>query len=187
MLFRSIGRLGIPVLAFFLWGVTAPASPQPDAVEQIAQRYPTPELFASFLKKRVVFREDIQLFGREDYWQGPEEFLNRGAGDCEDYALLAEEVLKRQGKKAFVLSLYGEGGYAHTVCVFMEEGRYQVINQDRVIRYGAKSLEELANDLYPRWVWGAVACRAGTRGRAVQRITSEARLSPSVFPSTAGR
>ncbi len=175
MLFRSIGCFGISALMLIL-GMAPPASPQGGRLEQIAQQCETPELLAVFLKERLTFRDDFLLFGREDYWQEPEEFLAQGAGDCEDYALLAEEVLKRQGREAFVLSLYGEGGYAHTVCVFIEEGAYHVLNQDRVIRAGAKNLEELADQLYPRWVWGAVARRAGTRGQAVRRITARRAL-----------
>jgi predicted transglutaminase-like cysteine proteinase len=30
---------------------------------------------------------DRELFGRQDYWQPPEEFEKRKAGDCEDFSL----------------------------------------------------------------------------------------------------
>ena len=139
-------------------------------LETIARAYPTPEQLALFLHKNVFFQEDVRLFGLADYWQDPEEFLDRRKGDCEDYALLAQAVLLHQGQEAFVFSLYGEQGYAHTVCVFVEKGCYNVINQDRVIRYHAKSLEDLATYLYPQWNWGAVAERVGHRGRAIREI-----------------
>lgn len=185
MLFRSCWKYGIPAwMLIVVMGLPGAASPeQPGRLEAIAQRCSTPELLAAFLKEHVTFQEDRRLFGREDYWQEPEEFLDRSAGDCEDYALLAEAVLRGQGREAFVLSLYGEGGYAHTVCVFSEKRRYHVINQDRVVRYGARSLEELADRLYPRWTWGAVARRVGTRGQAVRRITPGSRPSSSGFRS----
>ena len=171
MLFGPIGKHAVLAFVLVLWSASA-ASPQPGGLDEIARRYPTPERLAAFLKERIVFKEDQQLFGTEDYWQQPEEFLNRGAGDCEDYALLAQEILKRQGKEAFVLSLYGDENYAHTVCVFVEQGCSHVINQDRVIRYGARSIEELATDLYPRWKWAAIARRVCTRGQAIRKITA---------------
>lgn len=152
----------------------APASSAPGRVEgpveALVRLTRTPEQLAQFLRENIFFREDLRQFGRVDYWQDPEELLARRQGDCEDYALLAQAVLSRLGLQAFVLSLYGQAGYAHTVCVYVEEGRYNVVNQDRVVRYRARSLEELATRLYSRWDWGAVAERQGHRGRAVREI-----------------
>ncbi|MBI3332828.1 MAG: transglutaminase domain-containing protein [Candidatus Omnitrophica bacterium] len=141
-----------------------------NSLEAIARSCATPEQLARFLQAKISFQDDARQFGRPDYWQDPEELLTRGKGDCEDYALLAQAVLSRQGIEAFVFSLYGEGGYAHTVCVFEEDGGYNVINEDRLIRYRARSLQELATELYPRWIWGAVAQKTGHRGRAGRQI-----------------
>jgi predicted transglutaminase-like cysteine proteinase len=41
----------------------------------------------SFYNRRVVFREDAENWGQNDYWASPLESLNRGAGDCEDFAI----------------------------------------------------------------------------------------------------
>ena len=147
-------------------------------VEAIACAYPTPELLAQFLRKQIRFETDTQLFGEPDHWQTPKEFLAQRAGDCEDYALLAQAVLSKQGREAFVLSLFGPDGYAHTVCVFIEAGRYNVMNQDRIVRYRAKSLEQLASSLYPSWSWAAVTVQAGNHGRLVHEIRN-----PSPAPS----
>ena len=140
------------------------------ALDSIARSLPTPEQLARFLNTHLTFREDLPLFGQADYWQSPEEVLSRGQGDCEDYASLAADLLGRLGIRAFLFSLYGENGYAHTVCVFVEGGRYSVMNQDRLLHYRAASLEELAGKLYRAWEWGAVAERHGHRGRAVRII-----------------
>jgi len=139
-------------------------------LESVARTCTTPEQLALFLHENLVFQEDRSLFGQTDYWQAPEEVLLRGKGDCEDYALLASDLLNRQGREAFIFSLYGEKGYAHTVCVFVENGRYSVLNQDRLVRCKAASLEALADQLYSGWKWGAVAQRQGHRGRAVRLI-----------------
>ena len=144
-------------------------------LEGIARAYPTPERLALFLRGNLTFQEDVRLFRQPDYWQDSEEFLRRGRGDCEDYALLARDLLRLQGFEAFVLSLYGEAGYAHTVCVYVEKGRYNAVNQDRLIRAEAGSIPELAGNLYPRWKWCAIAERQVHRGRAVRVIRRRSR------------
>ena len=115
---------------------------------------------------------DETLFGVADYWQAPEELAVRRKGDCEDYALLARELLQRNGIEAYVFSLFGDGGYAHTVSVFMDRGgRYNVINQDKVTYYRVSSLQALASSIYCRWTFGGVTERQGTRGRMIIHIS----------------
>lgn len=155
--------------ALFLHPCQTAESNEP-SLTTLARTCSSPEEIASYLKQEFTFQEDPSLFNEPDYWQEPEEFLNRKRGDCEDYAILAKTILEQQGSEAFLLSLYGGSGYAHTVCVFVDDRGYSVINQDRVIHYQAASLETLAGLLCPTWVWGAVAERAGHRGRAVSTI-----------------
>ncbi|MEQ8202927.1 MAG: transglutaminase-like cysteine peptidase, partial [Smithellaceae bacterium] len=50
----------------------------------------------SFIKK-IQNREDIEVWGVTDYWATPVEFLGRGAGDCEDYAITKYFTLKAMG------------------------------------------------------------------------------------------
>ena len=40
-----------------------------------------------FFNRRVIFRDDIDVWGQIDYWATPLEMLGRGEGDCEDYAI----------------------------------------------------------------------------------------------------
>lgn len=42
------------------------------------------------------YREDRDVWGREDYWAIPQEFLRR-SGDCEDYAIIKYFTLKELG------------------------------------------------------------------------------------------
>jgi len=149
------------------------AVPNPAALTELARTYTTPKAVAKFLRREFTFARDEALFGAEDRWQTPEEFLSRRTGDCEDYALLARELLRRNGIEAYVFSLIGQEGYAHTVAVYLDErGRYNVINQDRLRTYRAKSLEALASALYPGWTWGAIAEQVGTRGHSVREIVN---------------
>ncbi len=41
----------------------------------------------TFFNRRVRFAEDTEVWGVVDYWATPLEFMGRGAGDCEDYAI----------------------------------------------------------------------------------------------------
>lgn len=50
----------------------------------------------SFFNK-LSYAEDIDLWGVKDYWATPVEFLCRGAGDCEDYAIAKYFTLKALG------------------------------------------------------------------------------------------
>ncbi|MDI6743526.1 MAG: transglutaminase-like cysteine peptidase, partial [Smithella sp.] len=51
----------------------------------------------SFFNKNTSFVNDMDLYGVKDYWATPIEFLSRGAGDCEDYAIAKYFSLKMMG------------------------------------------------------------------------------------------
>ena len=40
-----------------------------------------------FFNRRILSREDIDVWGQVDYWASPLEMLDKGAGDCEDFAI----------------------------------------------------------------------------------------------------
>lgn len=40
-----------------------------------------------FINQRIRFVDDSQNWGQGDYWATPLETLNKGAGDCEDFAI----------------------------------------------------------------------------------------------------
>jgi predicted transglutaminase-like cysteine proteinase len=41
-----------------------------------------------FFNRRIRFDEDVAVWGRSDHWATPMETLGRGAGDCEDFAIV---------------------------------------------------------------------------------------------------
>lgn len=51
----------------------------------------------SFFNKRIAYMEDIQAWGKKDYWATPLETLNKGAGDCEDLAIAKYFALEQLG------------------------------------------------------------------------------------------
>lgn len=50
-----------------------------------------------FFNSRIRFSNDIDVWGVQDYWATPVEFLCKGAGDCEDYAIAKYFTLKALG------------------------------------------------------------------------------------------
>lgn len=40
-----------------------------------------------FFNQRIVFRDDTEVWGQVDHWASPLETLDKGQGDCEDYAI----------------------------------------------------------------------------------------------------
>jgi predicted transglutaminase-like cysteine proteinase len=40
-----------------------------------------------FFNRRILFRDDTEAWSQVDYWASPLETLDRGQGDCEDYAI----------------------------------------------------------------------------------------------------
>lgn len=45
------------------------------------------DAFNQFFNRRIQSREDIDVWGQVDYWASPMEMLEKGAGDCEDFAI----------------------------------------------------------------------------------------------------
>jgi predicted transglutaminase-like cysteine proteinase len=50
-----------------------------------------------FYNSRIQFVSDIDLWGLQDYWATPIEFLCKKAGDCEDFAIAKFFTLKAMG------------------------------------------------------------------------------------------
>ena len=45
------------------------------------------EAVNQFFDRRIAFKDDTEVWGQVDYWASPLEMLDKGAGDCEDYAI----------------------------------------------------------------------------------------------------
>ncbi|WP_228028204.1 transglutaminase-like cysteine peptidase [Chitinibacter fontanus] len=79
----------------------------------------------NFFNERIIFAPDRQVWGVEDYWATPVEFLGRGAGDCEDFAiakyfsLLALGVSESKLRITYVqASGHGPANLAHMVLTY---------------------------------------------------------------------
>jgi predicted transglutaminase-like cysteine proteinase len=50
-----------------------------------------------FFNSRIRFASDIDVWGVQDYWATPIEFICKNAGDCEDFAIAKYFTLKAMG------------------------------------------------------------------------------------------
>ena len=80
-----------------------------------------------FFNRRILFRDDSEVWGQVDYWASPFEMLEKGAGDCEDYAvakyfsLIAAGVTAQKLRLVYVRAQTGGPGgavQAHMVLAY---------------------------------------------------------------------
>jgi predicted transglutaminase-like cysteine proteinase len=65
---------------------------------------------------------DREQFGKDDYWQPPDEFEKRKKGDCEDFALWTWRQLLNLGYDArFVVGSSGRYGDGHAWVEYFED------------------------------------------------------------------
>ncbi len=95
-----------------------------------------------FFNRRILFRDDADAWGQVDYWASPLESLERGQGDCEDFAiakyfsLLAAGVPAGRMRLVYVRAqLGGPGGptQAHMVLAHYAEPNAEPLILDNLI------------------------------------------------------
>lgn len=156
-------------------GASAQSLVRPLSLDTLAQDLNSPEAIARYMWKNFTYEYDRRQFGQEEYWQSPEEFLDHKKGDCEDFALFAHALLSENGYKSFVINLYAPK-YAHTVVVFIEDGKYNAIDGTDLKNYQANSLEELFTELNPHWITGAIMTKSSRKsvGKVMKKFDRNA-------------
>lgn len=51
----------------------------------------------AFFNRQMLFEDDMVVWGQDDYWATPLEFMGRGAGDCEDFVIAKYITLQMLG------------------------------------------------------------------------------------------
>ncbi len=106
------------------------------------------KLVNDFFNRRIRFQEDLTVWAKSDYWATPMETLGRGAGDCEDFAIvkyftllllgIPDEKLRLIYVQARIGGVNSSVTQAHMVLAF-----YPVPDAEPMI------LDNLINDLRP--------------------------------------
>lgn len=76
----------------------------------------TPKRFAAYF---ADFEDEVGV-----EVQTPAEFLSRRRGDCDDYAILADHVLKQHGYGTRLVHVRMVGRIAHAICYVFEDRAY---------------------------------------------------------------
>ena len=77
-----------------------------------------------FFNRRIAFYEDIEIWQRVDHWASPLETLDKGQGDCEDYAIAKYFALTAVGvpvaklRLVYVRAQLNGGVQAHMVLAY---------------------------------------------------------------------
>lgn len=94
---------------------------------------------------KIQYRSDRENWGTEDYWALPREFLAKGTGDCEDYAIakyFALKALKVSPKNMMIVSVRDvkNGGY-HAILVVLYGSSFYVLDNasNRIYRNSSVS------------------------------------------------
>lgn len=75
---------------------------------------------------------DPEAYGKGDYWASPAEAIEVGAGDCDEYATLSYQVLRRLGFDAVVVSLnlFNDVNAGHAVVFVQMNGTVYVLDNE---------------------------------------------------------
>ena len=93
----------------------------------------------SFFDDRIRYAEDQETWGVPDYWASPLEMLQKGAGDCEDYAigkyfsLIAAGVAPAKMRLVYVRAQLGGAVQAHMVLAYYADPQAEPLILDNLI------------------------------------------------------
>lgn len=76
----------------------------------------TPNMLYWVLKK-IPYKTDMELYGKEEYWARADEFWKHKGGDCEDYANFAVNVMRYQAYEAQRKDYYINGVFGHAIAI----------------------------------------------------------------------
>jgi len=135
-----------------------------------------------FYNRRVVFTDDAAAWGSDDYWASPLETLEKGQGDCEDYAiakyfsLLAGGVPVARLRLVYARAMIGGPGgavQAHMVLAYYAQPGAEPLILDNLI--GDVRPASRRPDLTPVFSFNSEGLWQGAAGAAAGDPT--ARLS----------
>ncbi|WP_227368031.1 transglutaminase-like cysteine peptidase [Halomonas sp. M20] len=99
-----------------------------------------------FFNHRIRWIEDIQIWGKEDFWATPLETLIKGAGDCEDYAIAKYQTLKTlgiPGRRLRMIYVRARIGRSDIIQAHMVLGYYESPTDEPLV------LDNLLPDILP--------------------------------------
>jgi predicted transglutaminase-like cysteine proteinase len=137
--------------------------------------------FNDFFNRNIAFGEDISIWGQTDYWATPLETIGRGAGDCEDFAIVKYYSLRQVGvpvskmRLIYVKARQGSNQRAHMVLAYYASPSAEPLvldNLDPAIKPASKR-----QDLTPVFSFNSQGIYAGVSGNAAASPGGTGKLS----------
>ena len=117
------------------------------SLESASSLIHTPHELGVWLASEFRYQGEIP-----DYWQSAEETLNLKTGDCEDFAILAQAVLKNLGTDSDIMVIKFRGlKQTHAICMFKINGFYSFISNRKLIATKQTLIREAVQEKYPDW------------------------------------
>jgi hypothetical protein len=115
-------------------------------IEEIMLSITSPEDIAQFFFQEFTYTTNLP-----DQAHSPEETIESRSGDCEDFAILASEMLTRMGVENHVLVIRFRGiSVAHAICVWKgKNGLYSFISNRELHHTGQRTVEGAVRKFYP--------------------------------------
>lgn len=136
-----------------------------------------------FFNRRIQFREDVDIWGKADYWATPLETLGRGEGDCEDFAIAKYVTLISLGvpleklRMTYVRAQIGGGSVtqAHMVLSYYPSALEEPLILDNLIDEIRSASRR--GDLYPVFSFNSAGLWVGSGASEKASGSATARLS----------
>jgi Transglutaminase-like superfamily len=145
------------VLLFLaLLPVAVPSDPEQAWLVDLTLDLDSPDAVATFMRRKFTFRHDEELYGVPEYFATPQEFLTRGAGDCDDWAWFAAEALRERGFATWLMSVWrpepdDAGNTGHMVAAYLTREGWSYVSSDGHVPAHASSIAGLAAAVSPKW------------------------------------
>jgi len=148
-----------------------------DTPKTIAERYTLVDSISGYLITYYKYESDIKQFDVEDYWQTAEEMIKNKRGDCEDFAILVQAILKELDIESQLIGLWWEEKdftttykwYAHMIVVFQDENdKYSFMDNQIYIASEKETIEELFEFFTDNWYEYVVYNSDGTEIETVR-------------------
>ena len=140
----------------------------------------------TFFNRHILFKDDIVVWGQQDYWATPLETMGKGAGDCEDFAIAKYATLKLLGISPDALRLIYVraqlGGLdsgltrAHMVVGYYATPDSEPLVLDNLITDILPAAQR--RDLFPVFSFNSDGLWVNTTGRSAKTTDPTTRLSP---------
>ena len=136
-------------------------------------------LINDFFDQHIRYAEDSEVWGVPDYWASPLEMLQKGAGDCEDYAIAKYLSLASAGvpiaklRMVYVRAMVGGKSLPHMVLAYYAQPGAEPLILDNLVTEVKPASQR--GDLSPVFsfnsegLWSGVG--AATMGNPVARLS----------------